>query len=236
MKRADQIFWALLGITALVFTVEILFVFLRVPAAQLPAGGLAQKIFYFHVPAAYAMYLCGAVGFVASVLYLLGATDARDAWARSGAECATCFGGLVLTSGPLWAKKAWGVYWTFDPRLTTLLLTVLMFAAIVMVRSYGGAGEAERRFAAGLTIMGTAMLPIIHYSVQKWGGNHPTVITKGGGGLQHPDMTRALLLGFVAMTLLAALLLWVRARVALAEARVAALEETAAAAGLGESA
>jgi heme exporter protein C len=182
------------------------------------------------------MYLSGTVGFAASVLYLLGATDARDAWARSGAECATCFGGLVLTSGPLWAKKAWGVYWTFDPRLTTLLLTVLMFAAIVMVRSYGGAGEAERRFAAGLTIMGTAMLPIIHYSVQKWGGNHPTVITKGGGGLQHPDMTRALLLGFVAMTLLAALLLWVRARVALAEARVAALEETAAAAGLGESA
>jgi heme exporter protein C len=236
MKRTDLIFWSLLGATALVFAVEILFVFLKVPAAQLPAGGIAQKIFYFHVPAAYAMYLCGAAGFVASVLYLLGATDGRDAWARSGAECATCFGGLVLTSGPLWAKKAWGVYWTFDPRLTTLLLTVLMFAAIVMVRSYGGAGEAERRFAAGLTIMGTAMLPIIHYSVQKWGGNHPTVITKGGGGLQHPDMTRALLLGFVAMTLLAALLLWVRARVALAEARVAALEETAAAAGLGESA
>jgi heme exporter protein C len=235
MKRADRFFWPLLAATALVFTVEILFVFLKVPAAQLPAGGLTQKIFYFHVPAAYAMYVCGAVGFVASVLYLLGATDARDAWAKAGAECATCFGGLVLTSGPLWAKKAWGVYWTFDPRLTTLLLTVLLYAAIVMVRSFGGAGEAERRFAAGLTIMGTAMLPIIHYSVQKWGGNHPTVITKGGGGLHHPDMARALLLGFVAMTLLSLLLLWVRARLALATARLAAVEEAAAAAGLGET-
>jgi len=235
MTRADRIFWALLLATALVFAVEIAFVFLKVPAAQLPAGGLAQKIFYFHVPAAYAMYLSGAVGFVASALYLVGATDERDAWAKAGAECATCFGALVMTSGPLWAKKAWGVYWTFDPRLTTLLLTVLMYAAIVMLRSFGGNGDAERRFAAGFTILGTAMLPIIHYSVQKWGGNHPTVITKGGGGLHHPDMVRALVLGFVAMTLLASLLLWVRARLALATARLVAVEEQAAAAGLGET-
>lgn len=236
MTRADRFFWALLLSTAAVFVYEICFVFLVVPAAQLPAGGLAQKIFYFHVPAAYAIYVSGTVGFVASVLYLLKPTDARDAWARSGAECASCFGGLVLTSGPLWAKKAWGVYWTFDPRLTTLLLTVLMYVAIVMLRSFGGRGEAERRFAAGFTLLGTAMLPIIHYSVQKWGGNHPTVITKGGGGLQHPAMTQALLIGFLAMTLLAALLLWVRAKLALAEARLAATEETAAALGLGETA
>jgi heme exporter protein C len=235
MKRTDRLFWVLLAATALAFAVEIAFVFLKVPAAQLPAGGLAQKIFYFHVPAAYAMYLCGGVGFIGSALYLVGASDARDAWAKAGAECATCFGALVLTSGPLWAKKAWGVYWTFDPRLTTVLLTVLMFAAIVVIRSFGGQGDAERRFAAGMTILGTAVLPIIHYSVQMWGGNHPAVITKGGGGLHHPDMTRALLLGFVAMTLLAALLLLVRARLALAQARVAALEEQAAAAGWGEA-
>jgi heme exporter protein C len=234
MTRTDRIFWALLLTTAAVFAYEIYFVFLVVPAAQLPAGGLAQKIFYFHVPAAYAMYVSGGVGFIASVLYLLKQTDTRDAWGKAGAECATCFGTLVLTSGPLWAKKAWGVYWTFDPRLTTLLLTVLMYAAIVMLRSFGGQGEAERRFAAGFTILGTAMLPIIHYSVQKWGGNHPTVITKGGGGLHHPAMTQALMIGFLAMTLLASLLLWVRTKLALAEARLAATEESAAAAGLGE--
>jgi len=235
MTRSDRIFWALLATTALVFTFEIGFVFLKVPAAQLPAGGLAQKIFYFHVPSAYAMYLSGGVGFIASVLYLLKATDARDAWAKAGAECAACFGSLVLTSGPLWAKKAWGVYWTFEPRLTSLLLTVLVYAAIVVLRGFGGSGEAERRFAAGLTIIGTIVLPIIHYSVQLWGGNHPTVISKGGGGLHDPRMTQALLIGFLAMTLLAALLLWVRARLALGASRLAALEETAAAAGLGES-
>ena len=70
--------------------------------------------------------------------------------------------------------------------------------------------------------------------MQKWGGNHPTVITKGGGGLGHPDMELALTLGFVAMTLLAALLLWVRARLALTQSRLAAVEELAAARGIGE--
>jgi heme exporter protein C len=236
MTRTDRIFWALLVATVLTFAVEIAFVFLKVPSAQPSAGGLAQKIFYFHVPAAYAMYLSGAVGFVASAAYLVRETEVRDAWAKAGVECATCFGTLVMTSGPLWAKKAWGVYWTFDPRLTSLLLTVLMYAAVVVLRNFGGNGEAERRFAAGFTILGTTMLPVIHYAVQLWGGNHPKVITQGGGGLHHPDMTRALLLGFVAMTLLASLLLWVRARLALTTSRIAAVEEQAAAAGLGENA
>jgi heme exporter protein C len=236
MTRSDRIFWGLFAATAVAFAVEILFVFLKVPPAQLAAGGLAQKIFYFHVPAAYAMYVCGAVGFLGSAAYLVNASEVRDAWAKSGVECAACFGALVMASGPLWAKKAWGVYWTFDPRLTSLLLTVLMYTSIVVLRNFGGSGEAERRFAAGFTVLGTTMLPVIHYAVTLWGGNHPKVITQGGGGLHHPDMVRALLLGFGAMTLLATLLLWIRFRISLATARVAAVEEQAAAAGLGEHA
>jgi heme exporter protein C len=234
-SRTDLLFWALFAATALVFAFEIGFVFLKVPAAQLAAGGLAQKIFYFHAPSGYAMYLSGGVGFLGSALYLYGATDRRDAWAKAGAECAVCFGLLMLTSGPLWAKKAWGVYWTFDPRLTTLLLSVLIYAAVVMLRAFGGDGEAERRFAAALTVLGTVTLPIVHYAVQLWGGNHPTVVTKGGGGLGHPDMKLALGIGFLAMTLLALLLLWTRARLNYASSRLAAAEEAAAAAGIGET-
>jgi hypothetical protein len=67
--------------------------------------------------------------------------------------------------------------------------------------------------------------------VLKWGGNHPTVIGQGGGGLKHPAMTHALLVGFLAMTLLAALLLWSRTRLALAVSRIARLEERAIASG-----
>jgi heme exporter protein C len=225
--RSRGLVLALWAVTSLTFLALILFVFLKVPVAQPQAGGLAQKIFYFHVPAAYALYLCGAVCFLASALYLGGPSDARDAWAKSGAECAAVFGGLVLVSGPLWAKKAWGVYWTWDPRLTTLLLSIMIYVAIVVLRSFGGSGEAERKFAAAFGILGTANLPIIHYSVQKWGGNHPTVIGKGGGGLQDPAMTQALMGGFVAMTLLAALLLMLRARLAQSQSRLERAEELA---------
>lgn len=214
--------WAL---TALTFFALILFIFLKTPLAQPQAGGLAQKIFYFHVPSAYALYLSGTVCFIASALYLAGPSDRRDAWAKAGAECASVFGALVMVSGPLWAKKAWGVYWTWDPRLTTLLLSILIYVAIVLLRSFAGGGEAERKFAAAFGVLGTANLPIIHYSVQKWGGNHPNVLGKGGGGLQHPAMGQALAGGFVAMTLLAALLLTLRAQLAQSQARLLRAEE-----------
>ncbi len=226
-------FEALVGVAFVAFAVLLASVFLKTPVAQLQSGGLAQKIFYFHVPSAIAgMYVSGVVCFVASVLYLVGASDSRDAWARAGAECAVAFGLVVLTSGPLWAKKAWGVYWTWDPRLTTSLLSLLIYVAVVVLRAFGTGGDAERRFAAALGVLGTVNLPIIHYSVQKWGGNHPTVISQGGGGLQHPAMVRSLTLGFIAIFLLALLMLWLRARLALAGSRLARQEEEAATRGL----
>lgn len=229
----NKLFYGLLAITAAVFAFLIAFVFWVVPVAQIEAGGLAQKIFYFHVPSAYAMYLCGAVCCIGSALYLLNPTDARDGVARAGAECAVVFGFMVLTSGPMWAKKAWGVYWTWDPQLTATLLSVLVYVAVVVLRAFAGNGEAERKFAAALGVLGTVILPIIHFSVKLWGGNHPVVVTRsGGGGLKDPSMTQALLTGFLAMTLLAALLVWSRARLAIAASRVARVEEQAISSGL----
>jgi heme exporter protein C len=231
----QRAFELLVAVTFVTFVYLIAFVFFKAPIAQPEAGGFAQKIFYFHVPAAYAMYLCGGVCFLASAMYLAQASDARDAWAKAGAECAVVFGVMMLTSGPLWAKKAWGVYWTWDPRLTTTLLSVLIYVAVVVLRAFSGGGDAERRFAAALGVLGTVNLPIIHYSVQKWGGNHPLVIGKGGGGLRNADMQHALLVGFIAMTLLAIVLLWSRARLALSVSRLRRVEERAAAAGLLEA-
>lgn len=224
-RTLDGVFYALVGVTVLTFVAEILLVFLRAPVEA--RMGIVQKIFYFHVPAAYAMYLCGTVCFLGSVLYLAGPTESRNAVARAGAECAVAFGFMVLTSGPLWAKKAWGVYWAWDPRLTTTLLSVLVYVAVVVLRTFTGDGDAERKFAAALGVLGTVNLPIIHYSVQKWGGNHPTVIGKGGGGLGHPAMKLTLGFGFFAMTLLALVLLWLRSRLVLASAQLASLEEQA---------
>jgi heme exporter protein C len=228
----NKLFYGLLALTTAVFAFLISFVFWHVPTAQAEAGGLAQKIFYFHVPSAYAMYLCGVVCCIGSAAYLYDPTDARDAVARAGGECAVMFGFMVLVSGPLWAKKAWGVYWTWDPQLTATLLSVLIYVAVVVLRAFAGNGEAERKFAAALGVLGTVILPIIHYSVKLWGGNHPVVVTRSGGGGLHPLMLQALLTGFLAMTLLAALLLWSRARLAIAASRVARVEERAISSGL----
>jgi heme exporter protein C len=221
------LFPVLLGLTAAVFAVLIYMIFEVAPPAQAAAGGIAQKIFYFHVPSAYAMYVCGTLCFLGSAAYLWGATDTRNALARGGAECAVAFGVMVLTSGPLWAKKAWGVYWAWDPRLTTTLLSVMVYVAVVVLRAFTGDGDAERKFAAAFGVLGTVNLPIIHYSVLKWGGNHPTVIGKGGGGLGHPSMKLTLGIGFLAMTLLAVLLVWMRTRLAILATRLARAEERA---------
>lgn len=233
MTQKKLFYPTLLIATTAVFFYLIQFIVLKVPQAQAEAGGMAQKIFYFHVPAAYAFYLSGAVAFVASCGYLYRPSDTWDSWARSGAECAVAFGSMVLLSGPLWAKKAWGVYWAWeDPRLTTLLLSVIIYVALVVMREFTGEGEAERKFAAAFAILGTVNLPIIHYAVKKWGGNHPIVVGTGGGGLADPNMRLALTVGFLAMTMLATLLILARASLAQTSAKLAQLEEQAAVDGL----
>jgi heme exporter protein C len=224
-RPIDHAFYGMVALTACAFVGEILYVFLKVPIEA--RMGIVQKIFYFHVPAAYAMYLGAAACFAGSVGYLANPREELDAMARAGAEAAVVFGTMVLVSGPLWAAKAWGTLWTWDPRLTTELLSVLIYVAYLVLRGFAGDGEGERRFSAALGVLGAANLPIIHFSVQKWGGQHPTVISGGGGGLQHPAMKLALGMGFLAFTLLAVLLIWARARVELAQSRLRRAEEDA---------
>ncbi len=228
--RTSGVFVTLVVATGLMILVTLYWAFFKAPFEAVM--GAAQKIFYFHVPAAYALYLSATVCFVGSAAYLYRSSDRADALARSGAEVAVAFGMIVLTTGPIWARPIWGVYWTWEPRLLTSLLSVLIYVAYVVLRSFAGDGDAERRFAAALGVLGAANLPIIHYSVQKWGGNHPRVISSGGGGLGHPDMKTALGLGFLAFSLLAATLIWGRLRLHLTHARLARLEEEAAARGL----
>ncbi len=232
MNVSELVFYALAGSAVVCFVITIHVIFFVAPVEA--TMGIVQKIFYFHVPAAVSMYLGATACFIGSAGYLARGTRNWDALARSGAEVAVLMGMMVLLSGPLWGAKAWGVYWTWDPRLTTSLLSILIYVAYVVLRSFAGDGDAERKFAAALGVLGAANLPIIHYSVQKWGGNHPKVISTGGGGLKHPDMKLALSLGFVAFILLSAVLLWSRYRLEVSKNRLQELEEEALELGLGE--
>jgi heme exporter protein C len=220
MTKKDALFYSILALFAVAVSATIWQIFMHTPTAQPQAGGIAQKIFYFHVPVAVAIYVTGGTCFLGSAVYLVRPTETANAWARAGSDCAAFFGLLVLSSGPFWAKMAWGVYWTWDPQLTTLLLSVLIYSSIGLLRAFAGEGAAERRFAAALGVMGTVNLPIIYFSVSKWGGNHPTVVRAGGGGMDS-SMWPAFIMGHVALTiLLAALVLFLRSRLALLQANL----------------
>ncbi|GAC1352109.1 MAG: hypothetical protein NVSMB1_11720 [Polyangiales bacterium] len=223
-RALTPIFFAMLSVTAALLLGDLYQIFFVAPVEA--TMGIVQKIFYFHVSSAYAMYLGAAACFVGSVWYLVNQSDLSDAIAHAGGELAVAFGVIVMISGPLWARKAWGTYWLWDPRLTTTMLALLIYVAYLVLRAFGGSGEAERRFAAALGILGVADLPVIHYSVRKWSGQHPEVITGNGGGVAKA-MLPALFLSFTVFTLLAILLLWVRARGELIARRVRQVHEQA---------
>jgi heme exporter protein C len=231
-RAGSPFFYLLLAAAAAMTVVTIRMIFFTAPVEA--TMGIVQKIFYFHVPAAYSMYLGAAACCVGSAAYLAKGTSRWDAVAKAGAEVAVAMGLMVLISGPLWAAKAWGVYWTWDPRLTTMLLSVLIYVAYVVLRAFAGDGHAERKFAAALGVLGAANLPIIHYSVKKWGGLHPMVISGRGGGLQHPDMRLTFWMGCVTFTLITFVLLWSRIRVGIATSRVTEVEQEALEFGIGE--
>jgi heme exporter protein C len=133
--------------------------------------GLVQKIFYFHVPSWIAMYTAIGVCGVASAFYLFGGSKAADNYAVAGAEVAVLFGLMGLVTGPLWARKAWGVWWQWDVRLTSALLLELVFVAYLLVRKYGGPGS--EKLAAATALFGTATAPFVYVSVDIWRTVHP---------------------------------------------------------------
>mgnify|MGYP000846980445 CR=1 FL=1 len=229
---SDWLFQAVFSVSGILLLMTIHWAFLMAPIEA--RMGIVQKIFYFHVPSAYAMYIGAAACFAGSVGYLLKPRDTRDALARAGAEVAIVFGAIVLITGPLWGAKAWGHYWTWDPRLTTAMLSWLIYVAYAVLRSFSGDGPGERRFAAALGILGAANLPIIHYSVQKWGGQHPIVVGSQGGGLKDVNMQIAFGVGMAAFTFFAVTLLWLRVRLELVRSRITRAEEDAIDLGLDD--
>jgi heme exporter protein C len=134
--------------------------------------GLVQKIFYYHMPSA-AMFLISAVVCgVASVRYLFGGNPRHDRVGWAAAELTVLFGALALITGPLWARKAWGVWWQWDVRLTASLMGWMVAVAYLLLRKYGGPGSDK--LAAGLALFGMANVPFIYISVNYWRTIHPT--------------------------------------------------------------
>ena len=133
--------------------------------------GLVQKIFYFHVPSWFAMFTSVFTCGIASALYLFKGRRDADRVAVSAAEIAVLFGLLGLVTGALWGRKAWGVWWLWEPRLTMAFLLELIFMGYLIVRRYGGPGSDK--LAAAMAIFGMANVPFVYVSVNIWRTIHP---------------------------------------------------------------
>ena len=139
--------------------------------------GFVHKIFFYHVPSAWTTFLAAFVCAGGSAMYLFKGSETGDRVAASAAELTVLFGLCTLVTGPLWARKAWGVWWQWDVRLTTTLLLWMIFVAYLFARKYGGPGA--RKLAAGLALFGAADVPLIYFSVSIWRTIHPkTTVVK----------------------------------------------------------
>ncbi len=174
--------------------------------------GISQKIFYVHVPSAFAMYAGFICCAVASLAYLFKPRQELDIIARSGAEIGLLFGLFVMISGPLWGYKAWGTFWVWDAQLTATFVLFMLYLGYVMLRALSPPSRSIRQIAAVLGSISSIVIPFIHYAVKYWGGLHPVVQREGGGGLQS-EMLITFGVSTLAMLLLFACLLIMVVRV-----------------------
>lgn len=193
--------------------------FLIVRAPVETTMGIVQKIFYFHVPCALMLFLSAFACAGGSIAYLFKGSERGDRVALAAGELGVLFGLFVMTTGPLWGRVAWGVYWQWDARLTSSLLLWLMMIAYLLARRYGG--PAARRLAAGLALFAAADVPLVYVSVNYWRTLHPktTVVPSLG-----PGMREAFWFSFVVFLVLWGVLLALRLRLESARAALIDLE------------
>lgn len=149
-------------------------VFLWVPTER--EMGIVQRIFYFHVPSAMSAFLAFFLVFVGSIQYLRTRDDKWDRLALGAAELGVMFALIVLITGPLWAKPVWGVYWRWEPRLTSMLITFTIYVAYLMIRDFGAQSSQAPRLGAVLGILAFANVPLVYFAVDLWSANqqlHP---------------------------------------------------------------
>ncbi len=139
--------------------------------------GAAQKIFYVHVPAAIiGMYFCCGLLFICSIMYLWIKDERLDRLAESAAEVGLVFMGIVLVTGPVWARSSWGTWWVWDARITSTLFLWLLVMAYLVLRSGVESIELRARLSAVMGTLAALLVPFIHLTVKLFRGMHPEAI------------------------------------------------------------
>jgi heme exporter protein C len=160
--------------------------------------GEVSRIFYYHVPTAMLCFLFFAVSLVGSIGYLAYRRNraewaqAADALALAGAEVGVVYCTIVLLTGPIWGRRAWGIWWTWDARLTTTLVLWLIYVSYLLLRRFA-AGPQMQTMAAVLGIFGALDVPIVYMSNRWWRTQHPAPVFGGDAdaGMKDPAMLHA---------------------------------------------
>jgi len=221
MKENHTFKMVLLGTTTIAMVVTMYLIFIWVPTEE--EMGVVQRIFYLHVPLAWLAFLAFFVVFIGSIMYLWKRQEKWDVLAHSSAEVGVTFTTLFLITGIIWAKPVWGVWWTWDARLTAALVLWLMYLAYLIIRPYAADVQRGARFAAVIGIVGFIDVPIVALAISLWRTQHPSAVIFEGGLAS--TMLATLLVSLFAFTLLYWLLLMLRIAIRKDETELKRLKE-----------
>ena len=176
--------------------------------------GDIQRIFYYHVPSAWTAFVLFFGNFIASIVYLMKRSPKSDDIALACAEVGVIFCTIVLVTGPLWAKPVWGIYWTWDARLTSTFVMWLIYISYLLMRRFSESGQTPV-LAAALAVFGFLDVPIVYMSIRWWRTQHPQPVIGGaeGSGID-PHMRHALYMNWLAFMFMAWLITTFRYRLA----------------------
>jgi heme exporter protein C len=179
--------------------------------------GDVQRIFYYHVPSGWVAFLCFFINFVASAAYLAKRSAVMDAWAAASAEVGVVFCTVLLITGPLWARPVWGIWWTWDARLTTTLVLWLIYVSYLVLRRFAAGGQTQV-LAAAFAIFGFIDVPIVYMSIRWFRTQHPSPVMGGGAnsGLD-PAMKQVFFLNLALFTVMGIVFLVLRYKLQMRE-------------------
>lgn len=165
--------------------------------------GNVQRIMYLHVPCAWVSYVTVVLILVASIVYLKTRSATADRVAQAAAEAGVLFMILALATGSIWGKPTWGTWWTWDARLTSMAILFIIYLGYLLVRGMIEDPDRAARYAAVVGIVGAFDAPIVHFSVLWWRTLHqPPSVGRPGASAMAPSILTALLVNFVAFTIL----------------------------------
>lgn len=206
-----KLIWLLAAASAAVLAVQMPIIFFKLPDEL--SQGMVYRIIYFHVPAAFTAFTCFFTALIGSIGFL-GTGNARfDSVAAAATETGLAFATVNLVTGSIWGRYAWGIWWTWDARLTSMLVCWLLYAGYLMLRRAIEEPTQRARLSAVVSIFAFADVVIVWKSIEWWRTQHPQpVLSLRGGGGMATGMQAPIYWDWLAFALLATILVLIRMR------------------------